>query len=150
MFGTPGYPHLTILSIQPQQAPRKKLMYTEFWLLYAWAVTLCSHVRYNSNKFLPVSLLTLLCQNSSADIPARISTNRVRSISSLCAIGTAVSSRPCSAPDMFVLRICSLPEKIRRSEGRRHKLQSSHWRLLGLQRISIMSVVRERDDSRAD
>ena len=93
MFGTPGYPHITILSIQPQQASTKKLMYTEFWTLYYWAARLCGRVRYNPDKTLPVSLRYLALTPIRADV-ARYA---------LChyAIGVPVWSWPCSAPATF-------------------------------------------------
>ena len=78
MFGTRGYPHVTILSIQPQQASTKTLMYTEFWTLYYWAVRLCSRVKYNFDKTLPVSL------SSHKSTPMHTNTpNQIRLIS-LC------------------------------------------------------------------
>ncbi len=36
-FSTPGYPHVTILSIQPQRArTQEELLCTEVWTLYYW------------------------------------------------------------------------------------------------------------------
>ena len=93
IFGSRGYPHITILSIQPQQAPAKELMYTEFYTLYWWAVTLCVRVRYPREKTLPVSLHYLAVTQIRADA--------VRYASFRYVIGVPVWSRPCSAPATF-------------------------------------------------
>ena len=93
MFGSLGYPHITILSIQPQQAPAKELMYTEFWTLYYWAVRLCVRVRYPLDKTLPVSLRYLALPPIRADA--------IRYASFHYAIGGPVWSRPCLALATF-------------------------------------------------
>ena len=95
MFGARGYPHATILTIQPQQVKTRKLMYTEFWILYYWAARLCERVRYNCNKTLPVGL------RCSIIIPTP--TNAIRSDSYHYAVGRRASSRPFSAPVSFAV-----------------------------------------------
>ena len=56
-WATPGYPHVTILSIQPQLArSQKELLCTEIWTLYYWASKLASRVLHTTNHYLPVSL----------------------------------------------------------------------------------------------
>lgn len=56
-FATPGYPHVTIISVQPQLArSRKELLCTEIWTLYHWASKLASRVLHTANHYLPVSL----------------------------------------------------------------------------------------------
>lgn len=56
-FATPGYPHVTIISVQPQLArSQKELLCTEIWTLYYWASKLASRVLHTTNHYLPVSL----------------------------------------------------------------------------------------------
>ena len=95
MFGARGYPHATILTIQPQQAKTKELMYTEFWILYYWAAKLCERTRYNCNKTLPVSLRYSIIMLKPA--------NAIRSDSCHYAVGRRASSRPFSAPVSFAV-----------------------------------------------
>ena len=56
MFGMRGRPHVTILSVQPQQASTNELTYPEFYTLFYWAVEMKSRVRYNHDKCFPVSI----------------------------------------------------------------------------------------------
>ena len=57
VFRSPGYPHVTILTIQPQRASsQKELLYTEFWTLYYWARKLAARGRDTTQRSLPVSL----------------------------------------------------------------------------------------------
>ena len=95
MFGARGHPHATIVTIQPQQTKTTKLMYTEFWILYYWAVRLCERVRYNYNKTLPVSLRCSIIMLTSA--------NAISSDSYHYAVGRRASSRPFSAPGSFAV-----------------------------------------------
>lgn len=56
-FATPGYPHVTIFSIQPQLArSQDELLCTEIWTLYYWASKLASRVLHTTNHCLPVRL----------------------------------------------------------------------------------------------
>ena len=56
-FVTPGQPHVTILSIQPQLAlSQKELLCTEIWTLYLWADELASRALHVTEHYLPVSL----------------------------------------------------------------------------------------------
>ena len=50
---TPGMPHLTVLSMQPQQGPPNQLTITEFWSLIYWA--LCFFPRVKNTVDIPVS-----------------------------------------------------------------------------------------------
>lgn len=97
LFTTRGYPHATILTIQPQRARSSKLIYTEFWILYHWAARLCEDIRYNCDKTLPVSLRysTVMLKPTKA----------VSSDSYHYAVGRCVSSRPFSAPVSFAIYI---------------------------------------------
>lgn len=56
-FSTPGYPHVTILSIQPQRArTRGELLCTEVWTLYYWVEKLYLRALHTTDRCLPVSL----------------------------------------------------------------------------------------------
>ena len=53
VFGTPGYPHITIFSIQPHRASsQKELLCTEFWTLHYWAKKFGPRT---TGQYLPVS-----------------------------------------------------------------------------------------------
>lgn len=57
VFSSPGHPHITILSIQPQQASsQKELLCTEFWTLFYWAHKLARRALHTTDRCLPVSL----------------------------------------------------------------------------------------------
>ena len=59
-FGTPGYPHVTIISIQPQMARSPKdLLCSEIWTLYHWALKLAWRALPTINHDLPASLNSL-------------------------------------------------------------------------------------------
>ena len=56
-FSTPGYPHVTIVSIQPQRArSQTELLCTEAWTLYYCLYKLARRARRTANQCLPVSL----------------------------------------------------------------------------------------------
>ena len=61
-FSTPGYPHVTIFSIQPQRAlSEKDLLYTEVWTLNYWAQKeFAQRTLRKAQQSLPVSYLCLL------------------------------------------------------------------------------------------
>lgn len=57
IFGSPGHPHATILSIMPQRASsQKELLCTEFLTLYWWSQKLARRAVHTTNHCLPVSL----------------------------------------------------------------------------------------------
>ena len=56
-FVTPGQPHVTIVSVQPQLAPsQKELLCTEIRTLYYWANKLISRALHVTGHYLPVCL----------------------------------------------------------------------------------------------
>lgn len=76
-FGSCGYPHITILSIQPQQASGNELMYSEFWTLYCCAVRLCLRVKNAVIKTLPIRLVSL-CDRRARVVSAVFSSGYIR------------------------------------------------------------------------
>ena len=57
IFSSPGRPHITIISVQPQRASsQEELLCTEFWTLYLWAQKLAGRGLNTTQRCLPVSL----------------------------------------------------------------------------------------------
>ena len=60
-FSTPDYPHITIISIQPQRASSKKeFLCTEVWTLYYWLRKFAQRTLHKAYRTLPVSRHSLL------------------------------------------------------------------------------------------
>lgn len=80
VFSSPGYPHITILSIQPQRAiSQKELLCTEFWTLYYWAQKLIRRPLYTTNHSFPMRLVSL-CGYEARVVSAVFSLGYPRSI----------------------------------------------------------------------
>ncbi|CAD6586671.1 MAG: hypothetical protein ASARMPREDX12_002484 [Alectoria sarmentosa] len=80
VFISPGHPHITILSIQPQRAvSRKELLCTEFWMLYYWAQKLARRALHTTSHCLPMRMVSL-CGYEARVVSAVFSLGYPRSI----------------------------------------------------------------------
>ena len=67
-FGMPGYPHVTILCVQPHRArSSEELLCTEVWVLIYWVKKLARRALLTTPHVLPVSLKCSILTSCSMD-----------------------------------------------------------------------------------